>query len=180
MKRGYESEFMHRDHKRRATEYEATVPNERKRAYRSLMRTSWQDPCFMGVLSKDQVRQQETLMLSGNVRKQHFYYMACSTPGLIAAAVSYIGPSGDFFSARLVAYSLDEIAKDVQSYRRNLHPTSQPLSRADSIFFQSTARAFARDAILMWCMCAKRLGVVKDVAQYIAHIVWQDFKCWIP
>jgi len=134
----------------------------------------------MGVLSREEVHQQQRIPLSGNVQKQHFYYMACSTPGLIAAAISYIGYTGPVYNVRLVAPTLEELSEDVQCYRRDLHPTSQPLSRADSILFQSSARAFARDAIMMWCLCAKRLGVVKDVAQYIAHIVWQDRKCWIP
>lgn len=162
--------------------YGEKVPLEHKRLFRRLKRTMWQNRSFVGLVTQEDIERQQNVLRLSTKPKQHFLYMAINFPGRIAACVTYHCGSGHAHSTRLWSDSMDDLQNLIEGKDYVYVPTgpSTPLDRGDTIFFDSMCKEAAKAAIVAWCLCAKRRGVVRDVAQYIARMLWEDKKCWIP
>jgi len=180
MKRG-RSEYD-KIRKKRWIDYEASVDIQYRRVYWLLKRSAWQDRSFVGVVTHHDLVRQEEILRANNVPKQHFLYMGHVFTGRVAVSITYTCRNGHRHTSRFWSNSIEDLYERISSSELRLPPSgpSTPLDRADSIFFGSEIKSVAHDAIVTWGLCAKSLGVVRDVAQYIAHMLWQDKKCWIP
>lgn len=57
---------------------------------------------------------------------------------------------------------------------------SMPLDRGKVSWNRDTAKARTREAINWWVLCARRLGVVKDIRRKISEELLERQHLWIP
>ena len=166
--------------KRRTIEQQSRVLERQQRQHRASMREAWKCRSFLGVLTADEAKEMRLSLVHNGTVKYHCYYVSKYTPGQFCALLVYGKIGQKRASAILRNDTFWELSQRVEKFTWFRLLASEPLDRSDSVIFISMAKKHARQAILMWSLCAKRLPILRDVARYIAQLVWQDLKVWIP
>jgi len=167
--------------KRRMTEQQSRVLERQQQQHRASMRNAWRCRSFLGVLTLEEVKEQRLWLLQQSDVKRHFYYLSKFTPGRFCAISVYEGRArNNWQSTTLRDETFEKVKERIEFFTTFHHLDSEPLDRSDAVLFIALAKKHARKAILMWSLCAKRLPIVRDVVRYIAQLLWQDLKVWIP
>jgi len=160
--------------------YERGVPEEQKTRYECIKQNAWEDSCFMGILTQNELYNQELILRSKYMKPTYFVYMLWTRPGYLFLSCAGLHANIKRVARRFNISSVQE-AHDMMSDPRVVGTrTTVLLPRIKSPIFRAYARAAARDAITTWFLCAKHLGVVRDIARVIAQMVWENKESWIP
>jgi len=171
---------VRKERKRMLLEYEGRVPLNRQREYRALKRRAWENSCFVGIVSEEEAAQEEAKFLQEKRDFQYVLHMSNYQFGSVDALCVSRYNGNDFRCFSYTSRSLEELLRELHMFEWHIGVESGAIDRSNSVTFRQIAQKRARNATIAWLLCAKRVFIVRDVARYIAQLLWQDLKVWIP
>ena len=171
---------VRKERKRMLLEYEERVPQNRQREYRALKRRAWESSSFVGIISEEEATQEEKKLLQEKRDFQYVLHMSNHECGKVEALCVSRYNENDFRCFCYTSRSLEELLQELHMFEWHIGVESGAVDRSNSVTFRQIAQKRARNATIAWLLCAKRLSIVRDVARYIAQLLWQDLNVWIP
>jgi hypothetical protein len=90
--------------------------------------------------------------------------------------VLYRASSTITLSAGNLYQTVDKVEDEIM---RNPYLYKYPIDRGSAPQYRKETNRRARETILAWMGCSKRLRMVKDVAQLIGKMCWKDRCLWM-
>lgn len=162
------------------SKYRETIPTEIRKTCDRALSQGLNMRAFVGFMPGEMVRAQEKVLRKQDGPHRYFVYFSQGKPGLLTLSLPLKTESYDRKNFRYNASTWRELNEKFRGHQLMMRQRPQPMDRGKCIMFSARTKEQAKKAIDAWCLCAKRMGLVKDVATLIAKMLWQEFHVWMP
>lgn len=131
---------------------------------------------FVGFMPSETVRKQEAILRNELEGHWYFCYFSAGEPGKVTVSYTCLNDLG---KKRKKRHRLEKFS-GLHTFLDSLEIKPKPFDRGLCIMYADRVRSEARYAISQWSLCARRLGLVKDLRVYIARLLWDDRCAWMP